>query len=158
MTRASVRSLKSECGRFSQAFCMLLLILGVSIMFTSTITSILFAVMLVPGSNGLDGVGVLEPTCCAKHAYCCQVQRECCRTSPAVVDDTSVTNNVGRPTCCAKHAYCCTVKRACCGKAEQAVVVELALAAPQPTCCAKRAYCCSTRAACCGKASREFAA
>lgn len=43
-------------------------------MFTSTITSVLFAVMLVPGSNGLDGVGVLEPTClAAKHAYCCQV-------------------------------------------------------------------------------------
>ncbi len=87
-------------------------------MLATVFSAVLFAVSFVPGN--VDATASAEPTCCAKHAYCCTINARCCGkhadANAVDVASTQVASTVGQPTCCAKRAYCCSVGGACCGK------------------------------------------
>lgn len=98
-----------------------------------------------------------RPTCCDKHAYCCQTKQACCgQTAPQISSaPAAIEAEVARQNCCAKRAYCCTVKAACCGRLDASAVDFAAIELPPVdaiaalACCEKHAYCCTTHAACC---------
>lgn len=127
----------------------------VSKMLATVFSAVLFAVSLVPAGD-VGTAASAEPTCCAKHAYCCTIQRACCgKHAEAATTTDEVTAVTSQPTCCAKRAYCCSVNARCCGKhaGTNAATSDIASSTGKPTCCAKRAYYCSVGAACCGKGS-----
>ena len=128
---------------------------GVSKMLATVFSAVLFAATFAPAGN-VDTAASAEPTCCAKHAYCCTVQEACCgKQAETTATTDEVVNATSQPTCCAKRAYCCSVNARCCGKhaGTNAATGDVASTTGKSACCAKRAYCCSVGAACCGKGS-----
>jgi len=78
----------------------------------ATVMTVALSLSFAPEQPGSPDSLATKPHCCAKHAYCCVLKRECCPdalTGSVALAAPPVGNPTGLAPCCVKRAYCCTL-------------------------------------------------